>query len=100
MYDVSIFNSEFYRYCVRQFVTLYKDLDIIESRVEDDMDYDDDIASVFYGKMHRKFLFTLENAEGRFVLKRNRNLKFKISMKNQWLEHSSRYPIGKSRDHL
>ena len=54
--------------------TLYKDLDVIESRVKDDMDYDDDnIASVFYGKTHRMSLFTLENAEGRLVLKRNRN---------------------------
>ena len=55
--------------------TLYEDLDIIESRVKDDMEYDEDnISSVFYGKSKRRSLFTIkEGPEGNLVLERNRN---------------------------
>ena len=55
--------------------TLYEDLDVIESRVKDDMEYDEDnISSVFYGKSKRRSLFTIkEGPEGDLVLERNRN---------------------------
>lgn len=55
--------------------TLYEDLDIIESRVKNDMAYDEDnISAVFYGKTKRRSLFTIgKDGNGNLVLERNRN---------------------------
>ena len=55
--------------------TLYEDLDVIESRVKDDTEYDEDnISSVFYGKSKRRSLFTIRKGEeGNLILERNRN---------------------------
>lgn len=55
--------------------SMYEDIDVIESRVKEDMTYDDDnISKVFFGKAKRRSLFTVkEGDDGMLVLERNRN---------------------------